>query len=93
MEILHSLRVVRFDHGFPGAIIGMNRELAHNDQAAFSLGPPGVVGDVSVGQPTPFGKIGSVGKKTDAVGEGGTAYLYGFKKLVKHNATLFKQQS
>jgi len=62
----------------------MDREIAHNDQAAPALGPPPVVGHMTVVQAASSGKIGPVSQKTDTIRQGHLAHHKSIKEVIKH---------
>jgi hypothetical protein len=62
----------------------MDREIPHNDQAAPTLGPPPVVGHMTVVQTASFGKIGPVSQETDTIRQGYLTHHERIKEVIKH---------
>ena len=61
--------LVNGNHGFVGHIVGADAQLTDGDQAAPAPGAPLIVVDVAVVEPALPAEIGSVGYKTDSVGQ------------------------
>jgi hypothetical protein len=71
----------------------MYRELAHNDEPTFPLGPSSVIGYMTVGQPTIFGEVGPVGQEADSIGKGDLAQNKGAKKMIEHGGLYWEGPS
>ena len=91
--IFDNFGAVSLDHRFPGSIIRMNRELTHNDEATFPLGPSSVIGHMTVGQPTISGEVGPVGQKTDSIGKGDLAQTKRTEEMIEHGGLYWEGPS
>ena len=72
-----DLGAVAFDHGLPGSVIGVDRQFAQDDQAAFAFGSSPIVGDVVVRESSALSEIGPMCQKTDTIPELCLAYRQG----------------